>query len=124
MSLRFFKKQISAILMIIGFAAWIIPLGAFVEAHQEGLICNGRRMVCLCTNRHEQHDNHVVPSTYRRPSGSSQASLSFPSFGGVMDNPKFYMWTFKFESTADFPIVDNMYLNPSLSMQDPVPKAA
>ena len=117
------KKRAATLLILCGFFLWIIPLGAFVEAHQEGLICNGRRMACMCTHRHHRNANKAAPLTFRRPGGRGEPGLQFPSFGGHMEAPQVVAeaMTIHFDRLATVP--GPIYLNPSVSIPEPVPKS-
>lgn len=60
-------------------------MGAFIKAEQEGKICNGRRLVCMCTHRHHHEHGGDAPLTFKRPGGRGEPGLSSPGFGGLMD---------------------------------------
>lgn len=70
-----------ALLVLIIFVTWIIPLGAFVTAAQEKKICNGRRAVCLCTNYAAKKAANDLIDRLKRPRRSAEEALTFPSFG-------------------------------------------
>lgn len=124
MYLTYWKQPAAAVLLLIGFFSWILPLGAFIDAHQEGLICNGRRLVCLCTHRQHRHEAEPAPLTFRRPGGHGEPSLSSPSFGGAMDTVLPYRMAVAVTETSVTPEADPVHSFPALLPPEPVPKSA
>lgn len=77
-------KKFLAVALLGGFIVWIIPLGAFIQAQQEGVICNGRRAVCLCTQKYQKNRKEPARLTFRQAKRQAEPSIDAPTFGGQM----------------------------------------
>ncbi|MCA9394317.1 MAG: hypothetical protein KC900_08945 [Candidatus Omnitrophica bacterium] len=110
------------LLALISFCAWIIPLGAFIRADQEGKICNGRRLVCMCTHRHHQHGAKDGGLTFKRPGGRGEPGLDFPSFGGTMETVLVLTATPALKTGRFIAPAPTFYPDPQQELPEPVPK--
>ncbi len=43
-------KRVYALVIIVLFFIWILPLGFFIKPSQEQVVCNGQRAICLCSH--------------------------------------------------------------------------
>jgi len=71
-------KNITAILTIFFFLAWIFPLGAFIKPSEEEKVCNGRRAVCLCSHLVKKQLSKKAASMLLKSGGSSNKEAAGP----------------------------------------------
>jgi len=115
-------KKLPAVLIIVSFIFWILPLGVFIKPSLEKLACDGQRAMCMCHALVFKSSDKAMgpgmilkaaPSTNKEnPSGSSNYFVSAKPIimlklhsASIFDNQIFY------------------YKNPFLSPLETVPKA-
>lgn len=78
-------KRSVAILTVILFFVWIIPLGAFIKSSQERLTCGGKRAVCMCSSMKYEVKSAPVAGPGLK-SNSNDGSQTNGSAGGAGQN--------------------------------------
>ena len=103
-------SRIFSILTLLAFFLWIIPLGVFIKASQEGKFCGGQRAICLCSvNFQTKQAKNLKPML----ANAGQVSKESNSSGG--SNREFF--------TAKF-FLNTSYIQQTFCLLDFYPTAA